>query len=104
MTPITTLAAISFILADAELGRYASIAAPPAGPLPIATFLALPAALAARLGREIRLLVLSRRQGHCRVRGNRGLARDGEGKKETWGRSCWLASSPSACLAWGSLS
>jgi hypothetical protein len=61
MSAITAFAAVAFILADALIGRQSGIATPAARALAVTSFLALAASLAAWLGREIWLIILTSR-------------------------------------------
>lgn len=56
VTTVTAFATIPFVLADAPFGTNASILASSARALTITTLLALPAALAPRLGRQVFLI------------------------------------------------
>lgn len=56
MTTVAAFAAIPFVFANAPFDANAGILASSAGALAIATLLALPASLAARLGRQVFLI------------------------------------------------
>lgn len=61
MAPIAAFAAIAFILADALVRRQTRVTAAAAGALAIAALLALAASLAAGLGRQVRLVIVTGR-------------------------------------------
>ena len=81
VTSVTTLATVALIFTDALLSGNTGIPTATAGPLSIAPLLALAAALAARLGRQIRLLVVDGADGERSGRGDGWLARSGKGSR-----------------------
>jgi hypothetical protein len=81
VTAVSALATVALIFTYALVSRETSVSATAAGSLPIASLLALPASLAARLRREVRLFVLSGCTRNSPRRCNGWLSR--------WGKRRW---------------